>query len=78
MDECDRITREHVGTQEELDAKLLKLQEEFYRDIEAWSELYAIAQGEDTRVIADAWVNQFDVIKNSGDDWKTTLNDYTD
>ena len=78
MDECDRITREHVGTQEELDAKLLKLQEEFYRDIEAWSELYAIAQEEDTRVVADAWVNQFDVIKNSGDDWKTTLNDYTD
>ena len=55
-----------------------KAKEEYYNIIDTYSKLYSIAQQEDIRVQEDAWINYYDDIINKGDEWKTTLNDYTD
>ena len=55
-----------------------KAKEEYYNIINAYSKLYSTAQQEDIRVQEDAWINYYDDIINKGDEWKTTLNDYTD
>ena len=51
---------------------------EYTQLIQASSDLYKIAQEEDSRVIQDAWVNAYDEIIDSGDQWKTAIIDYTD
>lgn len=40
--------------------------------------LYAIAQEEDSRVVQDAWVNSFDIIKENSDSWKDTITENTE
>ena len=52
--------------------------DEYTQLIQASSDLYKIAQEEDSRVIQDAWVNAYDEIIDSGDQWKTAIIDYTD
>lgn len=52
--------------------------DEYTQLIQASSDLYRIAQEEDSRVVQDAWVNAYDEIIDSGDQWKTAIIDYTD
>lgn len=52
--------------------------DEYTQLIEASGELYRIAQEEDSRVVQDAWVNTYDKIIESGNDWKDAIVDYTD
>lgn len=51
--------------------------DEYTQLIQASSDLYRIAQEEDSRVVQDAWVNAYDEIIDSGDQWKTAIIDYT-
>ena len=51
--------------------------DEYTQLIQASSDLYRIAQEEDSRVIQDAWVNAYDKIIDNGDKWKTAIIDYT-
>lgn len=39
--------------------------------------LYAKAQEEDSRVVQDAWVNSFDIIKENSNSWKDTITENT-
>ena len=52
--------------------------DEYTQLIQASSDLYRIAQEEDSRVVQDAWINAYDEIIDSGDQWKTAIIDYTD
>lgn len=52
--------------------------DEYTQLIQASSDLYRIAQEEDSRVVQDAWVNAYDKIIESGNDWKDAIVDYTD
>ena len=52
--------------------------DEYTQLIQASSDLYKIAQEEDSRVVQDAWINAYDEIIDSGDQWKTAIIDYTD
>lgn len=52
--------------------------DEYTQLIQASSDLYRIAQEEDSRVIQDAWINAYDEIIDSGDQWKDAIIDYTD
>ena len=51
--------------------------DEYTQLIQASSDLYRIAQEEDSRVVQDAWVNAYDEIIDNGDKWKTAIIDYT-
>ena len=52
--------------------------DEYTQLIQASGDLYRIAQEEDSRVVQDAWVNAYDEIIDSGDQWKDAIIDYTD
>lgn len=52
--------------------------DEYTQLIQASGDLYRIAQEEDSRVVQDAWINAYDEIIDSGDQWKTAIIDYTD
>lgn len=52
--------------------------DEYTQLIQASSDLYRIAQEEDSRVVQDAWINAYDEIIDNGDQWKTAIIDYTD
>ena len=44
--------------------------------IESYSNLYAVAQEEDSRVVADAWVNAYGTMISDGETWKTATTGY--
>ena len=44
--------------------------------IQSYSNLYAVAQEEDSRVVADAWVNAYGTMISDGETWKTATSDY--
>ena len=44
--------------------------------IESYSNLYAVAQEEDSRVVADAWVNAYGTMISDGETWKTATAGY--
>ena len=46
--------------------------------IETYSDQYAIATGEDARVVQDAWTTAYDEIILDGDNWRIAIEDYTD
>lgn len=52
--------------------------DEYTQLIQASSDLYRIAQEEDSRVVQDAWVNAYNKIIDNGDQWKTAIVNYTD
>lgn len=68
----DAVYRETTYQQE----RALVIQQ--YTDlITTAGNLYALAQEEDSRVVQDAWVNSFDVIKENSDSWKDTITENT-
>ncbi len=68
----DAVYRETTYQQE----RALVIQQ--YTDlITTAGNLYAKAQEEDSRVVQDAWVNSFDVIKENSDSWKDTITENT-
>lgn len=68
----DAVYRETTYQQE----RALVIQQ--YTDlITTAGNLYAKAQEEDNRVVQDAWVNSFDVIKENSDSWKDTITENT-
>ncbi len=68
----DAVYRETTYQQE----RALVIQQ--YTDlITAAGNLYAKAQEEDSRVVQDAWVNSFDIIKENSDSWKDTITENT-
>lgn len=68
----DAVYRETTYQQE----RALVIQQ--YTDlITTAGNLYAKAQEEDSRVVQDAWVNSFDVIKENSDNWKDTITENT-
>lgn len=44
--------------------------------IQTYSNLYAVAQEDDSRVVADAWVNAYGTMISDGETWKTATSDY--
>lgn len=44
--------------------------------IQTYSNLYAVAQEDDSRVVADAWVNAYSTMISDGETWKTATSDY--
>ena len=68
----DAVYRETTYQQE----RALVIQQ--YTDlITTAGNLYAKAQEEDSRVVQDAWVNSFDIIKENSDSWKDTITENT-
>lgn len=68
----DAIYRETAYQQE----RALVIQQ--YTDlITTAGNLYAKAQEEDSRVVQDAWVNSFDIIKDNSNSWKDTITENT-
>lgn len=68
----DAVYRETTYQQE----RALVIQQ--YTDlITTAGNLYAKAQEEDSRVVQDAWVNSFDIIKNNSNSWKDTITENT-
>ena len=64
----DAVYRETTYQQE----RALVIQQ--YTDlITTAGNLYAKAQEEDSRVVQDAWVNSFDIIKDNSNSWKDTI-----
>lgn len=76
LDAVQQAYRDHADDEITLQNELARIKQEYYQLIASYSEQYAIAQEEDTRVVADAWINQYDTILKKGDEWKATLNDY--
>ena len=68
----DAVYRETTYQQE----RALVIQQ--YTDlITTAGNLYAKAQEEDSRVVQDAWVNSFDIIKDNSNSWKDTITENT-
>lgn len=68
----DAVYRETAYQQE----RALVIQQ--YTDlITTAGNLYAKAQEEDSRVVQDAWVNSFDIIKDNSNSWKDTITENT-
>ena len=68
----DAVYRETTYQQE----RALVIQQ--YTDlITTAGNLYAKAQEEDSRVVQDAWVNSFDIIKDNSNNWKDTITENT-
>ena len=68
----DAVYRETTYQQE----RALVIQQ--YTDLITTAEnLYAKAQEEDSRVVQDAWVNSFDIIKDNSNSWKDTITENT-
>ena len=68
----DAVYRETTYQQE----RALVIQQ--YTDlITTAGNLYAKAQEEDSRVVQDAWVNSFDIIKDNNNSWKDTITENT-
>lgn len=68
----DAVYRETAYQQE----RALVIQQ--YTDlITTAGNLYAKAQEEDSRVVQDAWVNSFDIIKENSNSWKDTITENT-
>lgn len=68
----DAVYRETTYQQE----RTLVIQQ--YTDlITTAGNLYAKAQEEDSRVVQDAWVNSFDIIKDNSNSWKDTITENT-
>lgn len=68
----DAVYRETTYQQE----RTLVIQQ--YTDlITTAGNLYAKAQEEDSRVVQDAWVNSFDIIKENSNSWKDTITENT-
>lgn len=68
----DAVYRETTYQQE----RALVIQQ--YTDlITTAGNLYAKAQEEDNRVVQDAWVNSFDIIKDNSNSWKDTITENT-
>lgn len=68
----DAVYRETTYQQE----RALVIQQ--YTDlITTAGNLYAKAQEEDSRVVQDAWVNSFDIIKENSNGWKDTITENT-
>lgn len=68
----DAVYRETTYQQE----RALVIQQ--YTDlITTAGNLYAKAQEEDSRVVQDAWVNSFDIIKENSNSWKDTITENT-
>ena len=68
----DAVYRETTYQQE----RALVIQQ--YTDlITTAGNLYAKAQEEDSRVVQDAWVNSFDIIKDNSNNWKDAITENT-
>lgn len=68
----DAVYRETAYQQE----RALVIQQ--YTDlITTAGNLYVKAQEEDSRVVQDAWVNSFDIIKDNSNSWKDTITENT-
>ena len=76
LDAVAKAYQDYADDEEALRRELARLEEEYYNLIGGYSELYTIAQQEDTRVVRDAWINQYDDILGASLDWKTKLEEY--
>ena len=76
LDKVAEIWEKYGDDDETRNKELARVKEEFYQLIDTYSELYTIAQQEDTNVVRDAWINQYDDILGASLDWKTKLEEY--
>ena len=68
--------RYEENTDEWKEARTAALQE-YYDKINAYTDLYNIAQKEDSRIFQDAWSSAYSKIINDGGKWKTAVETYT-
>ena len=65
------------ATEEEYAEARRAIQDKYSELITTYSNQYAIATGEDARVVQDAWVTAYDEIIRDGDNWVVAIDDYT-
>lgn len=76
LDKVAEIWEKYGDDDETRNKELARVKKEFYQLIDTYSELYTIAQQEDTNVVRDAWINQYDDILGASLNWKTKLEEY--
>lgn len=71
-----RAQEDAIYRETQYQADRARIISEYTALIQSYSNLYAVAQEEDSRVVADAWVNAYDTMISDGETWKTATSDY--
>lgn len=72
----ERAQEDAIYRETQYQADRARIISEYTTLIQSYSNLYAVAQEEDSRVVADAWVNAYGTMISDGETWKTATSDY--
>lgn len=77
-EELAKIDNDATLTQEQRNELKAELLNQYYEKLNMYTDLYGIAQEEDSRVVNDAWVNTYSDIILNGEECKNAITDYNE